>query len=53
MSTSILATPPALDAHQLQAWKGLLRVHATLVKRLDAELEEHHGLPLTSYEVLH
>ena len=41
-----------LDETELRAWRGLLRAHATLVKRLDAELEAAHGLPLTSYEVL-
>jgi DNA-binding MarR family transcriptional regulator len=41
-----------LDARELQAWRGLLRVHATLSKALDAQLEAAHGLPLTSYEVL-
>ena len=35
------------------AWRGLLRTHACLVKRLDAELERAHGLPMSSYEVLH
>ncbi len=34
------------------AWRGLLRAHACLSKRLDAELEQAHGLPLSSYEVL-
>jgi len=37
---------------ELAAWKGLLRVHASLMKALDAELESSHRLPLTSYEVL-
>ena len=41
-----------LDDVELAAWRGLLRVHAALVKDLDAELEARHGLPLTSYEVL-
>ncbi|TMM18840.1 MAG: MarR family transcriptional regulator [Actinobacteria bacterium] len=36
-----------------RAWRGLLRTHACLVKRLDAELERAHGLPMSSYEVLH
>ena len=31
---------------------GFLRVHAALVRELDRELEEAHGLPLTHYEVL-
>jgi DNA-binding MarR family transcriptional regulator len=41
-----------LGETELRAWRGLLRAHALLVKRLDAELESAHGLPLTSYEVL-
>src|SRR3954451_12831526 len=44
--------PDRLDANELRAWRGLLKAHASLVKRLDAELEAAHGLPLTSYEVL-
>lgn len=41
-----------LDEHELRAWRGLLRAHASLAKLLDAELESQHGLPMTSYEVL-
>jgi DNA-binding MarR family transcriptional regulator len=41
-----------LDKEELAAWRGMLRVHATLTRALDAELTERHGLPLTSYEVL-
>jgi DNA-binding MarR family transcriptional regulator len=41
-----------LSARELRAWRGLLRVHASLVKALDAELERAHGLSVTSYEVL-
>jgi DNA-binding MarR family transcriptional regulator len=36
-----------------RAWRGLLRAHACLAKRLDSELERAHHLPMTSYEVLH
>jgi DNA-binding MarR family transcriptional regulator len=47
----------AAEAHELapeelHAWRGLLRVHAALVKALDAELLAEHDLPLSSYEVL-
>jgi len=42
-----------LTLGELRAWRGLLRAHACLAKRLDAELEQAHGLPMTSYEVLH
>jgi DNA-binding MarR family transcriptional regulator len=41
-----------LDARQLRAWRGMLRVHATMTKALDAQLEAEHGLTLSSYEVL-
>jgi DNA-binding MarR family transcriptional regulator len=41
-----------LEPRELAAWRGLLRVHAALVKALDAELVSEHDLPLTSYEVL-
>lgn len=52
-----LTTPPAaavegLCPSELDAWRGLLRVHASVLKALDTELEATHGLPLTSYEVL-
>jgi DNA-binding MarR family transcriptional regulator len=45
-------TAECLSARELGAWRGLLRVHASLVKALDAELEQTHRLQLTSYEVL-
>jgi len=53
MSTT--TNPPPLrllNAQELRAWRGLLRVHAALAKALDAELEAAHGLQLSSYEVL-
>ncbi|HVR05806.1 MAG TPA: MarR family transcriptional regulator, partial [Solirubrobacteraceae bacterium] len=36
-----------------RAWRSLQLAHAALAKRVDAELERTHSLPLTSYEVLH
>jgi DNA-binding MarR family transcriptional regulator len=47
------ALPSALSEGELRALRGLMRAHASLAKRLDAELERSHGLPLSSYEVLH
>ena len=41
-----------LSELELRAWRGLLRAHAMLAKRLDGELDAEHGLALTSYEVL-
>src|SRR5829696_4270774 len=50
------ATSPAEEADlsdvELRAWRGLVRAHDALVKRLDAELEAAHGLSLSSYRVL-
>ena len=37
---------------ELDAWRGFLRTHVTLVRELDEELTERHGLPLSSYDVL-
>jgi DNA-binding MarR family transcriptional regulator len=37
---------------EFAAWVGFLRAHAGLVRELDRNLEEAHGLPLTQYEVL-
>src|SRR5512145_2677746 len=37
---------------ELGAWRGMLRAHAELTLRLDAELQARHGISLTSYEVL-
>jgi DNA-binding MarR family transcriptional regulator len=49
-----MTVPPStrLSAGELAAWRGLLVTHASLIARLDAELERDHGIPLTSYEVL-
>jgi DNA-binding MarR family transcriptional regulator len=41
-----------LTGTELGAWRGLLRVHAALVRELDAELDAAHDLPLSSYDVL-
>ncbi len=37
---------------ELGVWRGLLRVHAGVNGRLDAELQRRHGLTLTEWEVL-
>jgi DNA-binding MarR family transcriptional regulator len=57
-ATAVKITPgeeerEALSEGESRAWRGFLRAHACLAKRLDAELERAHGLPMSSYEVLH
>jgi DNA-binding MarR family transcriptional regulator len=54
--TAVSDDGPAVAAERSEdgqrAWRGLLRAHACLAKRLDAALDQAHGLPLSSYEVL-
>lgn len=45
-------TGASLLPHEFVAWAGLLHVHATIVRQLDAELQAAHQLPLSTYEVL-
>ena len=42
----------ALTPADLTAWRTFLRAHATVVRRLEAELVAEHDLPLASYDVL-
>jgi DNA-binding MarR family transcriptional regulator len=41
-----------LSTAELAAWRGMLRVHAAILRELDRELEAGHGLTVSSYEVL-
>jgi DNA-binding MarR family transcriptional regulator len=43
---------PSLSELELDAWRGFLRTYTTLVRDLDDELTERHGLPVSSYDVL-
>jgi DNA-binding MarR family transcriptional regulator len=52
MATVLRRKASQLSEGELDAWRGLLRVHSSLVKALDAELEQAHGIALSSYEVL-
>jgi DNA-binding MarR family transcriptional regulator len=55
-ATAVKISPPAQEAlspGEQRAWRGLVRAHACLAKRLEAELERAHRLPISSYEVLH
>jgi len=35
-----------------EAWRSLLRAHATLIRRLDTDLEQETGLALADFDVL-
>ena len=41
-----------LRADELAVWRNFLRLHARVLRRLEADLVAEHGLPLASYDVL-
>src|SRR5580704_4468692 len=43
---------PWLDDVEMRAWRSLLRAHARLLARLDAELQASQGMSVTDYGVL-
>ena len=45
-------TTVALSTTEMTAWRTFLRAHATVLRRLEAELVAEHDLPLASYDVL-
>ena len=47
-----MSPSPGLTSAELQAWRGFLRAHATVVRALEADLQAEHDLPLASYDVL-
>jgi DNA-binding MarR family transcriptional regulator len=51
--TSQVLTPQVSEgAPALDAWVGLLRAHAVLIRELSADLVNQHGLTINDYEVL-
>lgn len=47
-----MSRPSWRDDDLVAAWSGLLRLHAALVPRIDAELQRSTQLPLAWYDVL-
>jgi DNA-binding MarR family transcriptional regulator len=41
-----------LNATELRAWQALLHAHHDVMRQLDAELREEHGLSMSAYDVL-
>ncbi|HTZ42485.1 MAG TPA: MarR family transcriptional regulator [Jatrophihabitans sp.] len=46
------APPPRPDDWRLAVWRGFLRTHSHLIKRLEQDLQAQHKIPLGSYDVL-
>lgn len=40
------------SARELAVWRSFLQAHATLVRRLEADLMAEHDMPLATYDVL-
>lgn len=45
-------TPDRVTPEELEVWRTFIRVHAQVLRRLEADLVERHGLPLAWYDVL-
>jgi DNA-binding MarR family transcriptional regulator len=52
MSTRTTTAPARLGRAVPPAWLRLLRAHATLTRRMDANLQSAHGLTINDYEVM-
>lgn len=46
-------TDRRIPPEKLEAWRSLLEVHSALMRRLEDELNEEIGLPLTWFDVLY
>src|SRR3989442_12475311 len=47
-----LVDDPVPGRRGFEAWRSLLRAHATLIRRLDTDLEKETGLALADFDVL-
>ncbi len=47
-----MTTSSLLDGASLEAWRGYLQSHASIVRELDASLIAEHGMTTRDYEVL-
>ncbi len=56
MTIEQAAGPPRprrrLSATELRVWRNFLRLHARVLRRLEADLMAEHALPVASYDVL-
>ena len=53
MTTNTRSRPASRVARGVPAaWIGLIRAHATLTRKMDANLQAEHGLTINDYEVL-
>jgi DNA-binding MarR family transcriptional regulator len=41
-----------VDDRGMLMWRGFLRAHAQVMRRLEADLQDHHAMALATYDVL-
>jgi DNA-binding MarR family transcriptional regulator len=46
------SSPKPLKGAELEAWRGMLQVHARVTQALDAQMQAEHGFSVSAYEVL-
>jgi len=51
-SAMSITVPERLEGAALDAWRGYLQSHASILRMLDAELVAEHGMRTRDYEVL-
>ena len=47
-----MSTQVSRQGLELRAWVGFVRAHAAVIRQLDRELVQEHGLTINDYEVL-
>lgn len=50
--TAMQGTEHRVTPEQFEVWRLFIRVHARVIRRLEADLLDQHGLPLAWYDVL-
>lgn len=51
-AVQVVKNQTRVDPEQMEVWRTFLRAHASLVRRLEADLLDKHSLPLAWYDVL-
>jgi DNA-binding MarR family transcriptional regulator len=59
MAGGCVTTPPIIETvnqllspNERAAWRGFVRSHSALLRRLDADLRRAHGISISAYEAL-
>jgi DNA-binding MarR family transcriptional regulator len=50
--TAVQVSRDRVTPEQLEVWRVFLRVHSLIIRRLESDLMDRHGLPIAWYDVL-